>query len=140
MRLWSIHPKYLDRQGLIALWREALLAQKVLSGKTKGYRNHPQLERFKRHTQPLLAISRYLEGIYREAKGRGYHFDKNKILFLRKKIAPIWVSSGQARFEYAHLKKKLSLRHGRIPARCKKILLHPFFKIRKGKKDSWEKG
>jgi len=30
MRLWTIHPKYLDRQGLLALWREALLAQKVL--------------------------------------------------------------------------------------------------------------
>jgi len=30
MRLWSIHPKYLDRQGLLAVWRESLLAQSVL--------------------------------------------------------------------------------------------------------------
>ncbi len=46
MRLWSLHPKYLDRQGLLAVWREGLLAQKVLQGKTKGYKNHPQLKRF----------------------------------------------------------------------------------------------
>ena len=63
MRLWSIHPKYLDRQGLIALWREALLAQAVLSGKTRGYRNHPQLERFRNHPAPLSAISLYLDGL-----------------------------------------------------------------------------
>lgn len=30
MRLWSIHPCYLDSKGLIALWRESLLAQACL--------------------------------------------------------------------------------------------------------------
>ena len=39
MRLWSLRPKYLDSQGLVALWREGLLAQAVLRGKTRGYRN-----------------------------------------------------------------------------------------------------
>ena len=47
MRIWSLHPQYLDRQGLTAAWREGLLAQKVLTGTTKGYRNHPQLRRFR---------------------------------------------------------------------------------------------
>ena len=47
MRIWSVHPQYLDRQGLTAGWREGLLAQKVLTGTTKGYRNHPQLRRFR---------------------------------------------------------------------------------------------
>lgn len=47
MRIWSLHPQYLDRQGLTAGWREGLLAQKVLTGTTKGYRNHPQLRRFR---------------------------------------------------------------------------------------------
>ena len=37
MRLWTLHPKYLDPQGLVALWREALLARAVLQGKTRGY-------------------------------------------------------------------------------------------------------
>jgi hypothetical protein len=36
MRLWTLHPKYLDARGLVALWREALLAQKVLRGATRG--------------------------------------------------------------------------------------------------------
>ena len=53
MRLWSIHPKYLDTKGLLAVWREALLAKKVLENKTKGYKNHPQLERFKQQNDPL---------------------------------------------------------------------------------------
>jgi hypothetical protein len=33
MRLWSLHPEYLDANGLVALWREALLAQAFLQGK-----------------------------------------------------------------------------------------------------------
>ena len=79
MRLWSLHPKYLDPQGLVALWREALLAQAVLRGKTKGYRHHPQLERFTSHRSPRLAINAYLGSIYEEAASRGYAFDRRKI-------------------------------------------------------------
>ncbi|GIW62281.1 MAG: hypothetical protein KatS3mg090_0107 [Patescibacteria group bacterium] len=78
MRLWTIHPKYLDSKGLVALWREGLLAKKVLEGKTKGYKNHPQLNRFKTHKKPLEAINSYLFNIYKEAKKRGYNFDKKK--------------------------------------------------------------
>jgi hypothetical protein len=44
MRLWSLHPCHLDAKGLVALWREGLLAQKVQACETNGYRNHPQLE------------------------------------------------------------------------------------------------
>lgn len=46
MRIWSVHPSLLDAKGLVACWRETLLAQKVLQGLTKGYKNHPQLDRF----------------------------------------------------------------------------------------------
>ena len=67
MRLWSLHPRYLDRAGLVALWREALLAQAVLRGATRGYRRHPQLVRFRSHPDPEGAIAAYLEGICREA-------------------------------------------------------------------------
>jgi hypothetical protein len=38
MQLWTLHPKHLDVRGLVALWREALLAQKILCGATRGYR------------------------------------------------------------------------------------------------------
>jgi hypothetical protein len=75
MRLWTIHPCYLDAQGLVALWREALLAQKVLQGKTKGYRHHPQLIRFQSRLRPEAAIAVYLAAVLVEAQHRGYNFD-----------------------------------------------------------------
>ena len=78
MRIWSIHPKYLDSKGLVALWRETLLAKHVLEDKTKGYRNHPQLNRFKSYSEPLAAINLYLNGVYNEALNRQYNFDYTK--------------------------------------------------------------
>jgi hypothetical protein len=88
MRLWSIHPKYLDAKGLLACWREGLLAKKVLEGKTKGYKKHPQLIRFKNYVYPLKAINAFLYQIYLEAKKRGYNFDGSKIehIILEEKI------------------------------------------------------
>lgn len=80
MRIWSIHPKYLDTKGLLAVWRETLLAQNVIYNKTKGYKNHPQLDRFRLHPNPKSAISYYLLKIHKEAKERGYNFNKEKIL------------------------------------------------------------
>jgi hypothetical protein len=44
MRLWTLHPQYLDPRGLVALWRVALLAQQVLLGgraATGRIRNSP---------------------------------------------------------------------------------------------------
>src|SRR5690606_23745163 len=89
MRLWSLHPKYLDAQGLVALWRETLLAQAVLRGETRGYRSHPQLVRFKKHPTPSAAISLYLEGVHDEAVLRGYGFDKRKIVPARTTVSLI---------------------------------------------------
>ena len=64
MRIWSVHPRYLDRQGLLACWRESLLAQAVLADATKGYQHHPQLERFREQPDPLVAIGAYLAGLH----------------------------------------------------------------------------
>ena len=119
MRLWSIHPKYLDTSGLVALWREGLLAQKVLMGKTKGYKNHPQLMRFKNQQDPVLAIANYLFYIYQEAEKRGYNFNKDKIepgyLDIEIEIA---VTEGQLKYEMEHLLKKLL---NRDPGKYKEI-------------------
>jgi Pyrimidine dimer DNA glycosylase len=68
----------LDRAGLVALWREALLAQKVLAGATKGYRHHPQLDRFRQSAHPRRAIASYLWTVADEAKARGSVFDVSK--------------------------------------------------------------
>lgn len=81
MRLWTLHPQYLDAKGLTAAWREALLAQKVLSGSTIGYRHHPQLIRFRSHPQPLQAVAAFLTGLANEAERRNYRFDTTKILY-----------------------------------------------------------
>ncbi len=109
MRLWSIHPKYLDAKGLVALWRETLLAKNVLEGKTKGYKNHPQLIRFKEMKRPVEAINQYLAGIWEEAEKRGYKFDKSKINweFVSQKMN---VTDGQMAYELQHLLKKLEIR------------------------------
>lgn len=107
MRLWSIHPKYLDSKGLIAVWREGLLAQAVLKGKTKGYKNHPQLERFKRYEKPLEAICAYLKEIATEAKRRGYNFSEKKLDCKSSIPQKICIKKGQLQYEFEHLKNKL---------------------------------
>lgn len=108
MRLWSIHPKYLDSKGLVAAWREALLAQHVLEGKTRGYQNHPQLNRFRAMPDPIGAINSFLLEIYQEAVQRGYNFDKNKIGSCTQVLIP--VTTKQVEYEFSFLKTKLTSR------------------------------
>ena len=141
MRLWSLHPKYLDTKGLLALWREGLLAQKVLSGNTAGYRNHPQLERFKKHPRPSEAIAEYLESVWKESKRRGYDFDSNKI-GARKTKRTINVTRGQLQYEFKWLCQKLRKRSPgqyRSVASKREVLPHPFFKVVKGPVEGWER-
>ena len=104
MRLWSIRPKHLDARGLVALWREALLAQAVLAGKTRGYKHHPQLERFRASKAPMKAIGAYLGEVQKEAKRRGYRFDKGKIMFPKKSAEKMPVTEGQLEYEWLHLR------------------------------------
>jgi hypothetical protein len=142
MRLWSLHPSFLDPKGLVALWREALLAQKVLQGKTTGYRFHPQLHRFRRSDEPLVAISMYLWPVHDEAARRGYAFDASKIA-LQRQILSLAVTQGQLAFEHEHLKKKLRHRDPerfRVIRRTSQITAHPLFVVVTGKIEPWEKG
>src|SRR6185369_5312995 len=109
MRLWSLHPKYLDPRGLVALWREALLAQAVLREQTRGYTRHPQLFRFRNSPSPSESIAFYLHAIHNEASLRSYCFDASKIA-PHGPVEPIPVTSGQLDFEWTHLKAKLLVR------------------------------
>jgi len=142
MRLWSLHPKHLDARGLVALWREALLAQAVLAGKTRGYKHHPQLERFRANKAPLKAIGAYLSEVQNEGRRRGYKFDRSKILFPSARSAHMPVTDGQLRHEWLHLEKKL-MKRDKLKmaenARAKRRA-HPGFAVKKGKKEGWEKG
>lgn len=141
MRLWSLHPKYLDAQGLVALWREALLAKAVLRGETRGYTRHPQLERFASHSDPRLAINAYLAVVHAEALRRGYAFDGAKIGPVHE-VESILVSSGQVAYEWRHLQAKLEVRNPAMLAQWNKVATlacHPLFRRRPGPVASWEK-
>jgi hypothetical protein len=142
MRLWSLHPKYLDSKGLVALWREALLAQAVLRGRTRGYRHHPQLTRFRSHARPLTAISSYLYEVYLEAEARGYSFDRRKIRIVSSK-SMMPVSRGQLLHEWRHLRRKLRRRDPSAWRSCSKVnrpKAHPLFAVRRGPVEPWERG
>lgn len=141
MRLWTVHPKYLDPKGLVALWREALLAQAVLKGETVGYRHHPQLLRFKSHADPVAAIGAYLQAVYAEALTRGYRFDGAKIDRRRTKIK-LAETSGQLSYEWRHLQEKLRARSPDWLRQCKSIATpdpHPLFRLVPGAVRDWEK-
>ncbi len=141
MRLWSLHPKYLDSQGLVALWREALLAREVLRKQTRGYRHHPQLYRFQAHPSPRSAISAYLKGVHAEAAARGYRFDCRKIGPVRP-VPHIDVTRGQLAYEWEHLLRKLS---ARSPTHCRRWRsvrepeCHPCFRRCPGDIEEWER-
>ncbi len=140
MRLWSLHPQYLDAKGLVALWREALLAKNVLEGKTKGYKNHPQLNRFKACADSVGAINTYLSGICEEAERRTYHFNRSKIG--HKEAIAIDLTNGQLNFERLHLLKKLEQRdrlkfNALLSAKAPQP--HPMFRLTEGSIADWEK-
>jgi hypothetical protein len=142
MRLWSLHPKYLDARGLVTLWREALLAQAVLRGKTRGYTRHPQLQRFKEHASPTGMIAAYLRMVHEEASRRGYNFAADKIGRSRAH-GRISVSRGQLEFEWRHLLKKIKQRDPKWHALIESVTkpqAHPLFRVVRGGVADWEKG
>ena len=141
MRLWTVHPRYLDAKGLVACWREGLLAQKVLSGETRGYRNHPQLLRFRASPDQLSAIAAFLHEIAAEAERRGYKFDVGKIARPRG-AKKIFETKGQLDYEWLHLKQKLKARAPAIAEQLRGIdkpQAHPLFRIIAGEVREWEK-
>ena len=141
MRLWSLHPRYLDPQGLVALWREALLARAVLVGSTRGYQHHPQLARFRAHATPRSAISTYLQGVHAEATARGYSFDGSKIGRGRVQ-EPITVTDGQVQYEWDHLMAKLAVRNPALREQWCAVSVpecHPMFHVQPGPIESWER-
>jgi len=162
MRLWSLHPGHLDRKRLVAVWREGLLAQAVLQGNTRGYRNHPQINRFREHSAPMQAIGAYLLGVWQEACYRGYRFDETRIVchhrfpeafvyntrvgercqILLSRHGLIPVSETQLRFEYAHLAGKtgMTLPENFCEGNGPRPWVHPLFFVIPGPKAEWERG
>lgn len=141
MRLWTVHPKYLDAKGLVALWREGLLAQKVLQGRTRGYRHHPQLVRFQGTRNPAGALAGYLAAVHDESVRRGFQFDRNKI-GAKKFRGKITETKGQLLYEWKHLKTKLAARDAARYRAVRAVPVpehHPIFRITEGKVRAWER-
>ena len=125
----------------MALWREALLAKHVLEGKTMGYRNHPQLDRFKQTKNPLDCINQYLTAVYQEALIREYHFKKDKI---SRGFKPdmINLTSGQLHYEVNLLLKKLKTRNIKKYNELITVIKfdpHPIFNLVQGEVEKWER-
>jgi hypothetical protein len=142
MRIWSLHPKYLDTRGLVALWREGLLAQAVLRGRTKGYTCHPQLVRFREQPHPLGCIATYLQHVHDEAVTRGFRFSAGKICRAQA-LCQLNVTRGQLEFEWNHLMQKLKVRDPELRAKLERVIqpqAHPLFKTHQGHVEEWEKG
>jgi hypothetical protein len=141
MRLWTLHPKYLDALGLVALWRESLLAQRVLMGRTVGYRSHPQLIRFKMQPEPVAAVALYLDEVYQESLRRGYQFCVDKIAAPRSTTC-IDATMGQLLYEWAHLRAKLLQRAPAVAERWTDVSVpdpHPLFRVIPGGVEPWER-
>jgi hypothetical protein len=140
MRLWSLHPMFLDARGLVALWREGLLAQAVLGGKTTGYRSHPQLARFRRAPSPAGTLAHYLRVVHAESLRRGYRFQRGRI---RRALtsAALTVTDGQLRHEWRHLLAKLAVRAPEQAARLRRLrpLPNPVFRVVPGPVEEWER-
>ncbi len=141
MRLWTLSPLYLDTKGLLAVWREALLAKHVLEGRTVGYKNHPQLNRFKQSSDPELYINAYLHQVFLESQRRGYQFDplKFKVVEIPAQLS---VTSGQLEFELSHLQNKLAVRAPQllatIPNTITDLQIIPMFTVVPGDREPWE--
>lgn len=142
VRLWSLHPRYLDAKGLVALWRESLLAQAVLAGRTRGYRQHPQLARFLASSDPREYIAAYLRGVHVESVSRGYRFDERKI-DRNGAVKSLTVTRGQLDYEWQHLVGKLGHRDPEWFDRLGDIDdadPHPLFRVVAGGIAEWEVG
>lgn len=141
MRLWSVHPRYLDRQALVACWREGLLAQSVITKTSGGYSNHPQLIRFRACPMPLSSLGAFLSAIVDEADARGYNFARAKILEPGPS-GPLTVTQGQLDYEWAHLLAKVDARSpewrvSRIADAA--ATAHPLLTVVPGPIESWER-
>ena len=142
MRLWTLHPRHLDAAGLVALWREALLAQAVLLGRTRGYTRHPQLQRFRTAADPAASIAGYLRVVAAEAASRGYAFDSTRIVANENPVGPIAETKGQLLYEWQHLGRKLQRRSPewyRDRMAGAKPTPHPLFRIVAGGVRDWER-
>lgn len=141
MRLWSLDPAQLDRAALVSGWREGLLAQAVLLGRTKGYTRHPQLVRFQQLDEPVVGVATWLLGLADEADRRGYRFDRSRVVPAPDSTLRMTVTEDQLQLEWRHLLAKCE---HRSPGWAAGLMVrsphaHPIFDVVSGPVADWER-
>ena len=148
MRIWTLHPRFLDRQGLLGQWREALQAKNALLDPhhSSNVCHERQLRRFKAaKIQALSCMGVYLHAVADEMILRGYKPNVSLIPYYVGTPSLIPVTQGQVNFEIAHLMAKLTERDPSrlLPLSKIRVLmsnqLNPIFKEVGGDIESWEK-
>jgi hypothetical protein len=128
--------------GLGAQWREGLLAQSVLAGETRGWKKHPQLNRFKEQSDPGAAVGFYLLKIWEEASSRGYRYNLLKIRRCPVSVKTIPITKGQLAYEFRLLLDRTRLRtpkwYDHIRILKGDPLPHPIFHVVEGDVGNWE--
>lgn len=110
MRLLSIHPKYLDKHALIALWREGLLAQKALSDGASVGKDSVHLVNFKNKANPVRAIGSYLSFVAAEGAKQGCRLNHERILHPNFDNGFMEADAEQMVVEFEQLKARLKMR------------------------------
>ena len=136
------HPPAIPRYpGPACFVARGLTSPRGTTPQTRGYRHHPQLQRFQAHASPRFAINAYLAAIHSEATARGYAFDKRKIGPVRS-VDSISATTGQIAYEWQHLMAKLAVRNQALRRHWRKVrkpLCHPLFKPVPGAVEQWER-
>jgi len=145
MRLWTLHPRYLDSRGLVSLWREALLAQAALAGKAGSFGSHPQLARFRQARSAKDAIRSYLLAIHAESLRRGFRFTLERIDGSGEQGARdagvLVVTRGQLDYEWEQLRDRLRKRSPAALLKTSEPFCpdpHPLFQVVRGPVAAWE--
>lgn len=148
MRIWSFHPKYLDKQGLSRAINEGIAGNKALRKTGEGYppswEKHSQLERFKTTAIPGIYSQLYLDRLFM-IKYNSWMLETNQEPFfddIENPYPKLKVTIGQLKYEWQRYLKKISKRSPKLYEELKSIELpepHPLFNIIDGDVESWEK-
>ena len=143
MRLWTLHPKYLDAKGLVAAWREALLAQAVLRDRNDWLPKPSSTD----PVPPLTLTGSKYRVLSSRAACRGkpawVSVRPRKDRLPRGGRSRLKATLGQLGYEWKHLRAKLAIRDKAWLASLGRVArpdAHPTFRVVPGDVEDWEVG
>jgi len=125
MKIYLMHPSYLDSKRLVETWRSSVLIKNVLigkGGKNLFYNKYVCL--FSRSHYPINFIIRYMIDVKAEADKRDFKFDSGLILSWSAKENRRWHVS----MEEEQPNVKLEIKWPQLQQEARKLLLRYFGK------------